>query len=202
MAVGTSQGEAASGEAKGRVVVSVAEEASLGLDPQFLKSLDPAQVGVAVSKLFAASIGDIVVVLSRSPAHKHYSLADIEWMVLPPVAAGQFYVAEMADKQRGFHAPVAVVTWALVSEEVDRRLQGDVGHRVRLRPDEWRSGEIGWIVDLAGAPAGVRQALAWLEAGPFKERAAKLLVRAANGQARVATLDGLGSAAEAGEGVR
>jgi hemolysin-activating ACP:hemolysin acyltransferase len=40
-------------------------------------------VGAAASKLFAASVGDMVVVLSRSPSHKHYSLADIEWMVLP-----------------------------------------------------------------------------------------------------------------------
>ena len=89
---------------------------------ELLKSLDPAQVGAAVSRLFAASIGDMAVVFSRSAAHKHYSLADIEWMVLPPVAAGQFYVVEAMDKERGFRAPVAAVTWAFVSEEVDKAL--------------------------------------------------------------------------------
>lgn len=171
--------------------MSVAEQESLGLDPQFLKSLDPAQVGAAVSKLFAASLGDIVVVLSRSPAHKHYSLADIEWMVLPPAAAGQFYVAEMADKQRGFRAPVAVVTWALVSEEVDRRLESYAGQLLRLQPDEWQSGTIGWLIDAAGSPAGVKAALRWLNEGPFRERALKVVVREESGAAKVAMLAAL-----------
>jgi hemolysin-activating ACP:hemolysin acyltransferase len=169
--------------------VTATEAQSVGLDPQFLKSLDPALVGAAASKLFSASVGDIVVVLSRSPAHKHYSLADIEWMVLPPVAAGQFYVAEAADKQRGFRAPIAVVTWAFVSEEVDQRLQSHLSHRIRLRPDEWKSGDIGWIVDIVGSPAGAREVLAWLKAGPFKKRNAKIALRDAQGQARVDILD-------------
>jgi hemolysin-activating ACP:hemolysin acyltransferase len=149
----------------------------------FLASLDKAHLGAAASKLFAASIGEIVTVFSRSPAHKHYSLADIEWMVLPAVAAGQFYVVEAADKERGFRAPIAVATWAFVSEEVDRRLRGDLSRPIRLRPDEWKSGEIGWIVDLVGAPAGVGQALAWLKAGPFKQQSAKLVLRDAKGHA-------------------
>ncbi len=171
--------------------MSDAEPHNVGLDPQVLKSLDPAQVGAALSKLFAASIGDIVVVLSRSPAHKHYSLADIEWMVLPPVATGQFHVREAADKERGFRAPIAVVTWALVSEEVDRRLQEQAGRLLRLRPDEWKSGEIGWLIDAVGNPAGVRAALQWLATGPFKERALKVVVRDNSGAPKVATLGAL-----------
>jgi hypothetical protein len=56
------------------------------------KTLDPALMGAATSKLFSASIGDIVLELSHSPALKHHSFADIEWRVLPPVALGQFHV--------------------------------------------------------------------------------------------------------------
>lgn len=161
---------------------------SVGLDPQFLQSLDPAQVGAAASKLFAASVGDIVVVLSRSPAHKHHSLADIEWMAMPAAAAGQFYVAEMTDNERGFRAPIAVVTWAFVSEEVDRRLESQAGRLLRLRPDEWKSGTIGWLIDAAGSPEGVRHALRWLGEGPFKERVLKMVVRDAGGAMKVGTL--------------
>jgi hemolysin-activating ACP:hemolysin acyltransferase len=167
-----------------------------------LPSLDKTHLGAAASKLFAASVGEIVAVFSRSSAHKHYSLADIEWMILPAVAAGQFYVAEAAHKERGFRAPIAVATWALVSEEVDRRLQGELSRRIRLRPDEWKSGEIGWIVDLVGATAGARQALRWLKAGPFKERSAKLVVRDATGEARVETLERLSNAPAPNEGAR
>jgi hypothetical protein len=48
--------------------MTATETQNVGLDPQFLKSLDPALAGAAASKLFAASVSDIVVVLSRSPA--------------------------------------------------------------------------------------------------------------------------------------
>jgi hemolysin-activating ACP:hemolysin acyltransferase len=153
-----------------------------------LAALDPAEVGAAASKLVAASIGDVVVVLSRSPVHKHYSIADIEWMVLPPVMTGQFYVAEATDKERGFRAPIAVATWAFVSEEVDRRLESLAGGLLRLRPDEWRSGTIGWLIDAAGNPAGVRAALRWLGEGPFKERRLKVVMRDPSGAVRIGTL--------------
>ena len=91
-------------------------------------------------------------------------------MILPPVLSGQFYVAELANKETGFHAPIAVATWAFVSEEIDKRLQSDPAPRIRLRPEEWRSGDIGWIVDLAGDPRGIQGALEWLKAGPFKDK--------------------------------
>jgi cytolysin-activating lysine-acyltransferase len=162
------------------------------LGEQFLKSLDKSYLGAAASKLIAASIGDLVVVLSRSPAHKHYSLADIEWMVLPPVMTGQFYVVEAADKERGFRAPVACLTWALVSEEVDRRLATQAaGPRMRLRPDEWRSGDVVWLIDAVGSAEGVRAGLRWLKEGPFSERAIKLIGVEEAGRPKVQLLDDL-----------
>jgi cytolysin-activating lysine-acyltransferase len=161
-----------------------------------IKALPPAALAGAASKLVAASVGDVAVVFSRSPAHKHYALADIEWMVLPAVLHGQFYVAVAIDRASGFRAPIAVVTWAFVSEEVDRRLSADLSHHIRLRPDEWKCGDIAWIVDLAGAPAGMRYALQWLKAGPFKDKEAKLVVRDSSGAPQAVTLDKLMSAAD------
>jgi hypothetical protein len=94
--------ERVSGGIRAQRPVTTTEAQSVALDPRFLESLDPAQVGAAASKLFAASVGDIIVALSRSPAHKHCSLADIEWMVLPPMAVEQFFVAKAAHEERGF----------------------------------------------------------------------------------------------------
>jgi hemolysin-activating ACP:hemolysin acyltransferase len=162
-------------------------------------TLDKRQIGAAASKLVSASVGEIVVVFSRSPAHKHYSLADVEWMILPAVFRSQFYVAEAANAETGFRAPIAVATWALVSDEVDQRLASDLSHRVRLRPDEWKSGEVGWIVDLVGDRRGIAGAVEWLKAGPFKERTAKIVVRDAKGATRVETLERLASAVAAKE---
>lgn len=125
-----------------------AEVTAGGSTPQ----LDRAQVGAAISKLISASIGDLVVVMSKSPAHKHYSLADIEWMVLPPVLAGQFYVAEATVPETGFRAPIAAVTWARVSPDVDAKLRENAGKPIRLRPDEWTSGDVVWLIDALGDP--------------------------------------------------
>jgi hemolysin-activating ACP:hemolysin acyltransferase len=147
------------------------------LGEQFLRSLDKIHLGAAASKLFAASIGEIVTILSRSPAHKHYSLADIEWMVLPAVITGQFHVVDAAHEQQGFRAPVAFVAWAFVSEEVDGRLAAQVGApRVLLRPDEWKTGEVAWLIFAVGSADGVNEALRWLKEGPFRERPIKLIV--------------------------
>jgi hemolysin-activating ACP:hemolysin acyltransferase len=161
------------------------------LGRQFLDSVDRAHIGAAASKLFSASVGDIVVILSRSPAHKHYSLADIEWMVLPPVAAGQFYVVEASHKERGFRAPIAAVTWAFVSEEVDTRLREQAGQHVRLRPDEWKSGNIGWLIDAVGSGEGLNAALQWLAGGPFKERSLNLITKDKRGSPAASNLETL-----------
>ncbi|MGO8739986.1 toxin-activating lysine-acyltransferase [Rhodoblastus sp.] len=152
---------------------------------------DQRHIGAAASKLVAASIGDIVTVFSRSPAHRHFSLADVEWMILPAVLNGQFYVAEFENRQTGFRAPIAVATWAFVSEEVDRRICANPSQRIRLRPDEWKSGDIAWIVDLVGDPRGVAGAVEWLNAEPFKERGAKIAVGDRSGAIRIDTLDAL-----------
>jgi len=159
------------------------------LGEQFLKSLDKSQLGAGASKLFYASVGEVVTILSRSPSHKHYSLADIEWMVLPAIMIGQFYVIEAAHKENGFRMPAAFVAWAFVSEEVDQRLTGQAGQRLRLHPGEWRSGEVAWIIDVVGTSAGVAAALRWLLSGPLKERSVKAALRDADGTLCIKVLD-------------
>jgi hypothetical protein len=77
---------------------------------------------------------------------------------------------------------------ALVSEEVDLRLEEQAARLLRLRPDEWKSGTIGWLIDTVGSPDGVRHALQWLGEGPFRERALKVVVRGADGAAKVGML--------------
>ena len=174
---------------------------ALDVSRQFLNSIDRTQIGAAASKLFAASIGELVTVFSRSPAHKHYSLADIEWMVMPSIFAGQFYSVEAADKSSGFLAPVAAVTWAFVSEEVDQLLQQQSGPLLRLRPDQWNCGTIGWLIDTSGEAEGVLTAMRWLVTGPFNDVPLKMTVCGEGGEANVTTLQAiLGERPEAARG--
>jgi hemolysin-activating ACP:hemolysin acyltransferase len=133
------------------------------------------------------AVGQIVAVLMQSPQHKHYSLADLEWLVLPAVRSGQFRIAQA--QQSGAAAPVGVALWATVSAEVDRRLS-DLSVPGRLRPDEWRSGDIPWLMELV-CDARVQPALL-KDVGEtgFKGRPIKMRVRAADGKTQIGTFRG------------
>src|SRR4029079_4132083 len=98
----------------------------------------------------SASFGQVVSVLMRSSQHKHLALTDLEWLVVPALTAGQFAVANMKSKEGGPSVPAAVVLWASVSPEVDQRLSANLSAPIRLRPDEWKSGDILWLIEAVG----------------------------------------------------
>jgi hemolysin-activating ACP:hemolysin acyltransferase len=115
----------------------------------------------------------IIGVLMRSEHYKHYTLGDLEWLVIPPMLAGQFRIGE-AKPKTGSSVPVAVVLWARVSADVDKRL-AEIGRApIRLRPDEWTSGDILWLAHAAGEPRFVRAVLKQLNESAFKGREVKL----------------------------
>jgi hemolysin-activating ACP:hemolysin acyltransferase len=97
---------------------------------------------------FAVTFKRIVSVLTRSPHYKHYTLSDLEWLVVPPMLSSQCAVMEA--KVRDRQTPVAMVLWASVSEAVDKRLSENLITPFRLRPDEWRSGDHMWIIAAEG----------------------------------------------------
>jgi hemolysin-activating ACP:hemolysin acyltransferase len=155
---------------------------------ELLKGLDKTHVGAAMSKLISASIGDIAMVFSRSPHHKHYTFADLEWMIAPAVMTGQFYVAEVQHPELGTRAPVAAVLWASVSDETDQRLSGHPTHRIRLRPDEWQAGPHVWIVDVAGEQASIGKALMALAGATFKGKIVKVSTQSPAGGPQIELL--------------
>jgi len=91
--------------------------------------------------------GEIVWLMSQSPKHKHYSLADLEWMVMPALLLRQY---------RLFHdegRPVGAALWAFLSEEAEAKFSEKP---LRLRPDEWKSGDRCWVIELIAPGATVR----------------------------------------------
>lgn len=166
-------------------------DASVPSSNSSISNFTPQQIGGAVSKLLSADIGDIAVLFSRSPAHKHYTFADIEWMILPAVISGQAYIAELQHKEHGARAPVAAVLWARVSTDVDARLTANISHKLRLRADEWQSGEIHWIIDIAGEAHAIAGALAELAQTQLKGNRVSLVVADADGVLRIQELHAL-----------
>ncbi len=108
--------------------------------------------------------------------------------LLAGVLLGQFYVAELAHKEQGVRAPVAAVTWAYVSPEVDQRLRAQTDERVKLAPAEWKSGEITWLIDIAGEPRALAASLHKLNETVFANKQVYVWTQNSTGEKQVLML--------------
>lgn len=124
--------------------------------------------------VFGASFARIVSVLMQSPHYKHYALSDLEWLVAPPLLSSQFAVLDAVVEGIALPVPVAVALWAFVSIDVDRRLSEKPALPVRLRPDEWQSGDIAWLIDVIGDDRATPILKAQLLDGPLKGLTVKM----------------------------
>lgn len=125
----------------------------------------------------AMAFGEIISVLLRAPSHRHLFLADLEWLVLPAIATGQFALAQARHKESGLAAPVAAILWANVSAEVDARLTANASKGIRLKPDEWAAGPHPWLVEGVGEPQAVKALIDQVLLGPLKGRSLTMLTR-------------------------
>jgi hemolysin-activating ACP:hemolysin acyltransferase len=141
---------------------------------------------------FAQSFAQIVAVLMRDANFRKMRLADLEWLVLPPVMAGQFSLAQApspagrvkgqeggkdGSEQGGVLVPVAVALWARVSDGIDKALSESLDKPVRLRPNEWASGDNIWLMAVAGDQRAVPKFLEQLAKTEFKGQRVKMRVR-------------------------
>jgi cytolysin-activating lysine-acyltransferase len=89
----------------------------------------------AVSHMF----GEIVWLMTQSASHRHFAIADLEWMVMPALPLAQY---------RLFHhegRPIGAALCAFLSAAAEAKLSLTP---VRLRPDVWKSGDRCWPVDM------------------------------------------------------
>ncbi|MET1412192.1 toxin-activating lysine-acyltransferase [Roseibium sp. HPY-6] len=107
-----------------------------------------------------AGFGEIVTLMLRDPYLRHLSLADLEWLVAPPLAVNQVLTlrGKVKDKdglESGLTVPLAFALWAKVSKAVDEKLEAQkaAGAPLRLAPHEWVSGDTPWLVLLVGPDA-------------------------------------------------
>ncbi len=91
--------------------------------------------------------------------------------------SGQFSLAEAQSKSSGMMAPVGVLLWASVSAEVDHRLNESAGAPTPLKPDEWRGGDILWVIDAIGEPEMVQALLKRKMGTDWKGRPVKMKAR-------------------------
>jgi cytolysin-activating lysine-acyltransferase len=151
---------------------------------------------------FGQAFSQIIAVLMRDQNFKNMRIADLEWLVLPPVMAGQFRLAHMPAPQRGTPAPkagdgpekpgvlipVAVALWARVSPQIDKGLSENLDKAVRLRPNQWASGNIPWLIAVAGDRRAIPKFLERLKEAEFKGQEVKMRASAGEGKVVVKTL--------------
>jgi cytolysin-activating lysine-acyltransferase len=95
----------------------------------------------------ATTRGHLAYLMARHHAYREYPLAVMtDWLEVP-IALDQVQVFFDA----ATHAPVGYVTWALLSDDVERRWLNDPS--TLLHCSEWNEGDRLWIMDFV-APFG------------------------------------------------
>ena len=150
-------------------------------------SPDDLRQKAAAAKAISATFGEIVSLLMRSKDHRHWSLAEVEQIVVPALLAGQVSVATAQSKANGLVTPAGFVLWAQVSEEVDKRLSANPGQATKLAPQDWKSGDIVWIVLALGDRRVLDGQLQTLQQR-WGNRVAKVLVKSGDGNLSVGTI--------------
>lgn len=185
-----------SGKTKSGAAISAPEKAAPAVgengapkqaSPPSLPDLpaDELERRTALSKKLSGAFGEIVSVLMRSESHRTQMLMDLEWLVLPALATGQFKVAGAQSKAVGYLVPIAVVLWARVSAEVDKRLTSNLEQPIRLKPEEWASGDIYWLVEAVGDGRVVTPILKGLIEQEWRGKVVKVRSRGEKGEAIV-----------------
>src|SRR5262245_51335052 len=77
-------------------------------------SIFTVQAPAGAGRTVSAVLGEIVWLLTQSPAHKQaFFIGDLEWMVMPPILMQQLRMFYAKDK------PIGVILWATVNKEVE-----------------------------------------------------------------------------------
>lgn len=140
------------------------------------------------SKLLAANMGSIVMVLMQTPIHKDMPLSELYKLVVPALQNNQINIAEAYNKKSGLSLPVGFALWARVSKEVDKRLTRKPTTPIQLKPEEWSSGDIFWIVELIGEKRFVAPMLRRLDQTIFKGNPVKYAMTGEDGKTTIELL--------------
>ena len=147
-----------------------------------------ARLKAAQGDRFARDFSQAIGVLMRDPNYKNLRIADLEWLLLPPLLAGQAKIAVSRMKADGPIVPVALALWARVSLSVDKRLADNLDKPPMLKPVEWKSGDTIWLIALVGNRQAINGLVGELQKKEFKDRQVKIRTQGKDGKASVQLL--------------
>ena len=105
-------------------------------------------------------IGQVVMALSVVPRYRHQTLADLHHLVVEPLMRDRIAIASAAPRGEGekqgevnpaLEQLAGIAFWASVSDAVDAKIKEQIkagAFPIRLKPEEWASGETVWLIDV------------------------------------------------------
>jgi cytolysin-activating lysine-acyltransferase len=126
-------------------------------------------------------LGQVAWLMMNTPDYRHFFLADLEWMILPPILLRQFKLFRADNK------PVAFAAWALLSEEAEARIQSG---NARLQPAEWKGGDRLWLVHVIAPLGGAEAVVKDLRETALQGKSFKMHRRGADGRMAVEAVQG------------
>jgi hemolysin-activating ACP:hemolysin acyltransferase len=97
-----------------------------------------------------ATLVGVLGLMARSPLHSRWSVADVERLIVPPLALGQCAVLRDGPHVVGF------ASYALLTEEAEI---GYVEGTRKIQPTDWNAGDRLWLVDVIAPYGHARQVM-------------------------------------------
>lgn len=151
-------------------------------------NMEEIKAGFERSRRTLIALGEIVAVLMKSPEYRNATLSSVQALAAPAISSGQYMVLTAHQKAQGAAAPIALAMWASVSAEVDRKLMQADGQNLNLPLAEWTSGNIIWLLVVAGDQRAIPAMLAQLQKTKFKDKVVKVRAKGEDGKMQVRTL--------------
>ena len=83
--------------------------------------------------------------------YRHQTLADLQHLVLEPLIRDRVAIAQRDGKNAAEQDIAGVAIWASLSDEAEGRLRDQIkggAWPVRLKPEDWTSGQNNWLIDV------------------------------------------------------
>ncbi|MEX0284136.1 MAG: toxin-activating lysine-acyltransferase [Paracoccaceae bacterium] len=131
-----------------------AAETAANDQPADLPQLNEAEVAEKIAKLRShvhENFGKVVMAMMSQPRYRHQTLADLSHLVLEPLTVDRIAMAYARQPDNPAPDMAGMAIWASVSEEVDQKIREQIRagiFPIRLKANEWISGEINWLLDV------------------------------------------------------
>lgn len=152
------------------------------VEMQQLADLAKAQAEKVMGKI--PVLGAVTWLMMQQAGVRNTLLSELDWRVMPAL------VLEQAKLYMRETAPIAYVSWAMLSDTVAQRYVDGPHH---LMAADWKSGDQVWIIDLVTPFGGAAEVMKELRETVFVGREVHQLMPDAHGQGKTLTWPAVGT---------